>query len=210
LRGIRIQNIVRELNGEKIDVVVWSPDTSAFISNALSPAQVLASELNKEEKAAVVVVPDRQFSLAIGREGQNVRLAAKLTGWRIDVKNASVVEAERLTEVKPPVEAEEEAVVGEEPLAEMPAMVATEATEEEAEPVPALETAFVPPPVPAVEKPQIRFAEDVLVSGPTKPVVKSKKKKKDTYGKKGAEDGIKIRKMHRQEEVPTDEEEYEY
>jgi len=210
LRGIRIQNIVRELNGEKIDVVVWSSDASVFITNALSPAQVVGVGLNDEEKVATVVVPDRQLSLAIGKEGQNVSLAAELTGWRIDVKSVSVAEAERLTEAKPLVEAEEEAVVGEELPTEMPAMVAAETTEEEAEPVPALETAFVPPPVPAVEKPQIRFAEDVLVSGPTKPVAKSKKKKKkDTYGKKGAEDGIKLRKLRREQEVPVDEEEYE-
>jgi len=211
LRGIRIQNVVRELNGEKIDVVVWSPDASVFITNALSPAQVLGVELNDEEKVATVVVPDRQLSLAIGKEGQNVRLAAKLTGWRIDVKSASVAEAERLTEAKPLVEVGEEAVAGEELPAEMPAMVAAETTEEEAEPVPAFETAFVPPPVPAVEKPQIRFAEDVLASGPTKPVAKSKKKKKkSTYGKKGAEDGIKLRKLRREQEISVDEEEYEY
>ena len=211
LRGIRIQNIVRELNAEKIDVVVWSPDASVFITSALSPAQVLGVELDDEEKVATVVVPDRQLSLAIGKEGQNVRLAAKLTGWRIDVKSASVAEAERLTEAKPLVEAEKEAVVGEELPTEMPAMVATEVTEEEAKPVLALETAFVPPPVPVVEKPQIRFAEDVLVSGPTKPVAESKKKKKkDTYGKKGTEDGIKLRKLRREQEAPVDEEEYEY
>ncbi|HUV56187.1 MAG TPA: transcription termination factor NusA [Dehalococcoidales bacterium] len=209
LRGIRIQNIVRELNGEKIDVVVWSPDASAFITNALSPAQVVGVGLNGEEKVATVAVPDRQLSLAIGKEGQNVRLAAKLTGWRIDVKSASVAEAERLAQAKPLVEAEEETVVGEELPTEMPAMVAAETTEEEVEPVPALETAVVPPPVPAVEKPRIRFAEDVLVPGPTKPVAKSKKKKKkDTYGKKGAEDGIKLRKLRREQEVPADEEEY--
>jgi len=211
LRGIRIQNIVRELNGEKIDVVVWSPDASAFITNALSPAQVVGVELNDEEKVATVVVPDRQLSLAIGKEGQNVRLAAKLTGWRIDVRSASVAEAERLAQAKPLVEAKEEAVVGEELPAEMPAMVAAETTEEEAEPVPALETAFVPPPVSAVEKPQIRFAEDILASGPTKPVAKSKKKKKKgTYAKKGTEDGIKLRKLRREQEVPVDEEDDEY
>ena len=101
LRGIRIQNIVNELNGEKIDVVMWNPDASVFIANALSPAQVLSVELNKEEGIATVVVPDRQLSLAIGKEGQNVRLAAKLTGWRIDIKSASAAEAEKLTKAKP-------------------------------------------------------------------------------------------------------------
>jgi N utilization substance protein A len=87
MRGIRIQNIVNELGGEKIDVVQWSPDEATFVANALSPAQVLSVELNEAEKTARVVVPERQLSLAIGKEGQNARLAAKLTGWRIDIKS---------------------------------------------------------------------------------------------------------------------------
>jgi N utilization substance protein A len=93
LRGIRIQNIVNELNGEKIDVVAWNKDVPAFIANALSPAQVLSVELNAD--IATVVVPDKHLSLAIGKDGQNARLAAKLTGWRIDIKSASVAEAEK-------------------------------------------------------------------------------------------------------------------
>ena len=105
LRGIRIQNIVSELNGEKIDVVMWNPDTAAFIASALSPAHIVSVELNKEEQAATVVVPDKQLSLAIGKEGQNARLAAKLTGWRIDIKSASAAEAERLAEAKLATEA---------------------------------------------------------------------------------------------------------
>ena len=88
LRGVRIQNIVNELNGEKIDVVQWSSDPAAFIGHSLSPAQVVSVELRDFEKTAIVLVPDRQLSLAIGREGQNARLAAKLTGWRIDIKAA--------------------------------------------------------------------------------------------------------------------------
>jgi N utilization substance protein A len=93
LRGIRIQNIVNELNGEKIDVVAWNKDIPAFIANALSPAQVLSVDLNSD--IASVVVPDKHLSLAIGKDGQNARLAAKLTGWRIDIKSASVAEAEK-------------------------------------------------------------------------------------------------------------------
>jgi N utilization substance protein A len=100
LRGIRIQNIVNELNGEKIDVVEWNADTSAFIANALSPAQVESVTINTAENVAVVVVPDRQLSLAIGREGQNARLAAKLTGWRIDIKSTSIAEAEKTAKDK--------------------------------------------------------------------------------------------------------------
>ncbi len=96
MRGIRIQNIVNELNGEKIDVVQWSPDPKEFIANALSPAQVVEVHLNEDEHTALVIVPDKQLSLAIGKEGQNVRLAAKLTGWRIDIKSATaLLEEER-------------------------------------------------------------------------------------------------------------------
>ncbi|MDO8673858.1 MAG: transcription termination factor NusA [Dehalococcoidia bacterium] len=95
LRGIRIQNIVNELNGEKVDVVQWHPDSAIFVGNALSPAQVLSVDLAEDDKTANVVVPDRQLSLAIGKEGQNARLAAKLTGWRIDIKALSVSRAEK-------------------------------------------------------------------------------------------------------------------
>lgn len=90
MRGSRIQNIVKELNGEKIDVIEWSPSAEQFILKALSPAKVAAVYLERdveEGQTALVVVPDDQLSLAIGREGQNARLAAKLTGWRIDIKS---------------------------------------------------------------------------------------------------------------------------
>jgi transcription termination/antitermination protein NusA len=91
MRGIRIQNIVNELNGEKIDVVQWSSDSKEFIANALSPAQVVEVQLREDDHVATVIVPDKQLSLAIGKEGQNVRLAAKLTSWRIDIKSASAL-----------------------------------------------------------------------------------------------------------------------
>ncbi len=94
MRGIRIQNVVNELNGERIDVVQWDPEPSRFVANALSPAQVVSVMNHDEENTAEVVVPDRQLSLAIGKEGQNARLAAKLTGWRIDIKSQSAYEAE--------------------------------------------------------------------------------------------------------------------
>jgi transcription termination/antitermination protein NusA len=87
IRGVRIQNIVNELYGEKIDVIEWSPDTATFISNALSPAKPTNVALNEIEKVATVIVPSDQMSLAIGKEGQNARLAYKLTGWRIDIKD---------------------------------------------------------------------------------------------------------------------------
>jgi N utilization substance protein A len=90
VRGVRIQNIVNELNGEKIDVVQWSSDPAVFVENALSPANVVSVKLNEADKTATVTVPERQLSLAIGREGQNARLAAKLTGWRIDIKASAL------------------------------------------------------------------------------------------------------------------------
>ena len=85
-RGIRIQNIINELNGEKIDVIEWNSDPAIFISTSLLPAKVLAVDIKEEEKFAQVIVPDDQLSLAIGKSGQNVRLAVKLTGWKIDIK----------------------------------------------------------------------------------------------------------------------------
>lgn len=85
-RGVRIQNVVNELLGEKIDIIQWHPDPAIFVANALSPAQVISVELDHAERTATVLVPERQLSLAIGKEGQNARLAAKLTGWRIDIK----------------------------------------------------------------------------------------------------------------------------
>jgi N utilization substance protein A len=87
MRGVRIQNIVNELGGEKIDVIPWDQDPAAFVAAALSPAQVHRVDISEDEKTATVIVPERQLSLAIGREGQNARLAARLTGWRIDIKS---------------------------------------------------------------------------------------------------------------------------
>lgn len=87
IRGVRIQNIVNELMGEKIDVIEWSSDINQFISNALSPAKPISVSLNEDDKVARVIVPSDQMSLAIGKDGQNARLAYKLTGWRIDVKD---------------------------------------------------------------------------------------------------------------------------
>ena len=98
LRGIRIQNIVNELQGEKIDVVQWSRDPMVFISHSLSPAQPLRVELDAASETATVVVSDRSLSLAIGREGQNARLAARLTGWRVDIKSSTQLEIERMKE----------------------------------------------------------------------------------------------------------------
>ena len=109
-RGARVQAVVAELGGEKIDVIPWNDDPSAFVANALSPAQVLSVNIDTEHRIANVVVPERMLSLAIGREGQNARLAARLTGWRIDIRSdVSVAEAKAAEaaaqEPVPPTEA---------------------------------------------------------------------------------------------------------
>ena len=93
-RGLRVENVVNELKVEKIDIVKWSSDPAEYIANALNPARVLSVFVSETEKAARVIVPDNQLSLAIGKEGQNARLAAKLTGWKIDIKSQSQAEAE--------------------------------------------------------------------------------------------------------------------
>ena len=92
LRGIRIQNVVNELLGEKIDVVEWSEDPVKFISNSLSPAVVDRVDIDKEEETALVIVPDKQLSLAIGKDGQNARLSSRLTNWKVDIQGVSDVE----------------------------------------------------------------------------------------------------------------------
>jgi len=93
-RGARVQAVVAELSGEKIDVIPWSDDASVFVANALSPAQVISVDIDEDNRIANVTVPERMLSLAIGREGQNARLAARLTGWRIDIRSdVSVAEA---------------------------------------------------------------------------------------------------------------------
>jgi len=94
-KGVRVQNIVNELKNEKIDIIKWDKLPEKYIANALSPAKVLDVDINEDNKSAKVVVDDNQLSLAIGKEGQNVRLAAKLTGWKIDIKSKSQSEAEK-------------------------------------------------------------------------------------------------------------------
>lgn len=88
-RGSRVQSVVAELNGEKVDIVEWSEDPATFVSNALSPAKVIEVQIDQTDKVARTIVPDYQLSLAIGKEGQNARLAARLTGWKVDIKSES-------------------------------------------------------------------------------------------------------------------------
>ncbi len=146
LRGIRIQNIVNELHGERIDVVEWHRDPRVYIANALSPSQVLRVDIDEESRSAIAVVPDRQLSLAIGKEGQNARLAAKLTGWKVDISShleaatqpaaapepeavATVVEEEpaEVEAVEEPVLAE--TTVSDEAVQEEPVLVEVETVE---------------------------------------------------------------------------------
>ncbi|MFH1926157.1 MAG: transcription termination factor NusA [Chloroflexota bacterium] len=221
LRGIRIQNIVNELNGEKIDVIQWSPNFAAFVTNALSPAQIVGVGLSEEERIATVVVPDKQLSLAIGKEGQNARLAAKLTGWRIDIKSASSAEAQKAAaKPAPAVEKKEEVVTEEEPIAEIlePAPVSAEPVEEvgaeQAEPALTVKEVFAEPPAffqsqVTEEKTEIRFAEDILGPKPDKPADKAKKKrKKVASAREGAEDGIRIKRKRRDTDISGEDEEY--
>ncbi len=105
IRGNRIQSIVNELQGEKIDIVSWDSDPRSFIANSLSPSEPVQVELLDSEKTAVVVVPDRQLSLAIGKEGQNTRLAARLTGWRLDIKGMTEWEQIRESRLQAAAEA---------------------------------------------------------------------------------------------------------
>ena len=92
-KGARVQSVVNELFGEKIDIITWSEDPEILIKNVLSPAKVEKVIIGDDEKSALAIVPDFQLSLAIGKEGQNVRLAAKLCGWKIDIKSVSQYEA---------------------------------------------------------------------------------------------------------------------
>jgi N utilization substance protein A len=210
LRGIRIQNIVTELSGEKIDVVAWDEDPAIFIANALSPAKVVRVELDEAEKSARVIIPDRQLSLAIGKVGQNVRLAVKLTGWRIDIKSATEADAEAVLAgetVGEAAEVTETLLPGEEPT---PVVAEKETAKEEGEAIPA--TAFATPPAPeaaVADKPAIRFAEDLRPTSPPQAEVKTrkKKKKKANLGKDSVKDGIKLKKKKRGAAIEIEDEE---
>ncbi len=230
LRGIRIQNITRELNGEKVDVVQWSPAPEVFIANALSPAPVVKVGINAAGKVATVIVPDRQLSLAIGKEGQNARLAARLTGWRIDIKSASVAEAEKVAkeealrkEAAAVVLSKEEKATAAEAVAipspstkevaeieKVPALVESSFGVETALPVEEISLEALGA-IPLEEKQQLRFAEDFLPKS-TKPDIKAKRdKKKGTEKEEKAETvgAAKPRKGRRQRLVFVDEEGYE-
>jgi transcription termination/antitermination protein NusA len=171
-RGARVQAVVAELGGEKIDVIEWFEDASAFVAKALSPAQVIEVRVDEEKRIANVVVPERMLSLAIGREGQNARLAAKLTGWRIDIRSdvsvAESAQAERQAEAaaiaasaEPETEPDAEPAVA----VEAPVDTAVEAPAGTLEEAPVAEAAVAeaePVPAPAPEP------EEVLVAKPSR------------------------------------------
>jgi len=196
-RGIRLQSIINELKGEKIDVIQWHADPGVFISNALSPAQVASIKIDEERNAATVVVPDKQLSLAIGKEGQNARLAAKLTGWRIDIKSVSAIEVERAVTEEPETATEaispEIEIMEKEPLEEE---LVEEIGVEESVEFPSIPEA--PPEKP--EEKQIRFAEDILVRA-----LKAGIPAKEKNGVKGKRKG-KVIKYKKQDDQFVDDE----
>ncbi len=177
MRGVRIQNIVNELNGEKIDVVTWAPDEGKFVANALSPARVQDVWLEAESKTATVIVPDDQLSLAIGKEGQNARLAAKLTNWRVDIKSVS----EAADEAKRRAEAAAEAAAKEAELAakrEAARKLLEEAelsllAEEEAAMEPTAEAEVQPAEAPAPEAAVEAAQETVVAEEAIEPVLEA-------------------------------------
>ena len=196
-RGIRLQSILNELHGEKIDVIQWHANPGVFTSNALSPAQVASIKIDEERNAATVVVPDKQLSLAIGKEGQNARLAAKLTGWRIDIKSVSAIEVERAVTEEPETAAEaispEIEIIEKEPPEEE---LVEEIGVEESVEFPSIPEA--PPEKP--EEKQIRFAEDILVRA-----LKAGIPDKEKNGVKGKRKG-KVIKHKKQDDHFVDDE----
>jgi len=223
LRGIRIQNIVNELNGEKIDVVQWSDDPRIYIANALSPAQVLSVALNAAETTSLVKVPDKHLSLAIGKEGQNVRLAAKLTGWRIDIKSASQLEAEKAAQreetaepesaeqdqerwvgegLEPAEETGAEALTGEEEEAK--AAVSAEEGEGQAEGA-GIEILMPAEAALASQPSKIRFAEEIMAGRDGK----SRKKEAPKKEGEGKDTGTKAKKTKTKKKTYYEDEDFE-
>lgn len=225
LRGIRIQNIVNELNGERIDVIQWDPEPARSVANSLSPAQVLSVKIDEVNNTASVIVPDKQLSLAIGKEGQNARLAAKLTGWRIDIKPESAVTepVEPLpapSAVIPsepvPVKPDADAAAAEEkaaatplshPEAPQPWEEVIGSEERQAEPVAAEESEAVTAAPPADDG-TIRFAEEIAPA-----VAQSAKKKKKAKKAEKPETEAKTKGARRGRRLAVaedDDEELEY
>ena len=205
LRGIRIQNVVNELNGERIDVVQWDPDPSKFVANALSPAQVHEVRILPDGTTAEVIVGDRQLSLAIGKEGQNARLAAKLTGLRIDIKSLAAVEGEEepALQISAEPDVKRETPIWEEIAQEEAAAAAAAAAVVQQRPVAAVDqdeaaaTIAAAEPVAPVEAPAapaapdrapgaVRFADEVMPAvQPTETRGVPKRRASNTAGPRG-------------------------
>ena len=171
MRGNRIQSIVNELQGEKIDVVRWDKDPRTFMANALSPSEVIHVELDEEERAALVVVSERQLSLAIGKEGQNARLAAKLTGYRLDIKSMSEWEALRAQRHADEEEARKIEARGEEAVVEPVAVTKSEPVAPAAEPALEQPVAQATDVVTTAEPEPVSIAEAVVVEEEALPVL---------------------------------------
>ena len=181
------------------------------MTSALSPAKVSNVILNEEEQSATVVIPDKQLSLAIGKEGQNVRLAVKLTGWRIDIRSASDAEKERAEAAEDEDVVADDVLISEITEAEEEIPVAVETSGKEADsaevPVSTLEkpVSLILPTKKVVKK-ELRFAEEIAPPAAPKPDAKTKKKKKVVRKKESAVDGIRLKKQRRDVEVYDDEE----
>ncbi len=161
MRAMRIQNIVNELHGERVDVIQWERDPRRFVEHALSPAQILAVRIDRETNTAECAVPDMQLSLAIGREGQNARLAARLTGFRIDIKPQTV--AERMQqEGRGPFAPQEEIEIEPEPLPEPEPVRAAPQPERPAAEAPAPPPIEIPAPSTPSEEPELVEEEPEL------------------------------------------------
>ncbi|MGE5599421.1 MAG: transcription termination factor NusA [Bacteroidota bacterium] len=143
-RGNRVQMIVKELRGERIDIIPWNPDWEMFIAKAMSPARVAAVQLAPSKKIALVVVPDHQLSLSIGREGQNARLAAKLTGWKIDIRSESQIAEMTEEELEAIIPLEDEYALPEEERPAEEIELPADAEEEEPSPAPEEEASVGP------------------------------------------------------------------
>ena len=191
VRGSRIQNIVNELGGERIDVIKWDPDPANFVSNALSPAQVLEVTIDEDDHRASVVVPDSMLSLAIGKEGQNARLAAKLTSWNIDIHSQSASErsAEGIQEEPSrfapfaPGEEPDIDVIPDEPIIEPEPLVV-------AEPVLVRPAAVAPVEVAAQapDEDEITFADAVRVMA----VPKGEERESEDYGEEDEDEEYEV------------------
>ena len=184
-KGIRVQAINNEIGNEKIDVIPWSADPVFFVSSALAPAKVLSIAINEKEKIAQVVVPDQQLSLAIGREGQNARLAAKLTGWKIDIKSRSQAADIKLDEdfvvTKLRKKKQKQKKQKKAPVTDVGTPTATATVETPKVEAPKVEAPKVEVPkveTPKVETPKVQAPDAQTPSNVEGDVVKKKRKKK--------------------------------